>query len=692
MLFSCLRTLSVHILLLFGLLSPTLSFARIIAIDVREVESPTFEGREFGAVGQYEKISGRMLGEVDPGAAENAAIVNLDKAPHNAAGRVSYRTDFVILRPVDPAQGNQTLFYGVLNRGNKIDLVLLNNVPYGESTNTPRTADDAGNGFLMRHGYTIVWSGWQPRGKPGAQCCVPDTPGVMGAELPIALADGKPITGLVRDLFVGRQQSNPPDHQTVTLSYPVSTQDPKLMRLSVRAKARGEEPQLIPICAQTGQAERCWRFDNEQTIRLQSGLESGLLYELYYQGTNPAVLGLGFAITRDVVSFLRYETADDNGAANPLQLSEKNTGVKKALAFGISQAGRYLQEHVWTGFNQDEQKRIVFDGLIADIGGAGKTFTNFPFGQPGRTQGGHQDFGFPENWFPFAYAKQADPLTGKQDGILRAGSRKPGDGFDPLIMATNTASEYWRKSASLLHTDGLGNDVSVPANVRLYFFASTQHFALHTSPITTSLGKRLVKGACQHEHNPAFRGPVMRALLLALHEWVYHGTAPPASQIPTKQAGTLVSAEESVQGFPRIPGVTHIGQLNPTLVKDRAGIETPYVSLVPKTDADGNDLAGIRLPDIAVPLGTHTGWAVRADTPGEMCGNSGQFIPFAQSKTEREKRGDPRLSLEERYPTKQAYTQQIEQAVKALQTRGLLLAEDAAAYIADAERKASVQD
>ena len=682
---------------------PPRAEARVTHIEIDRIESPTFAGRAFGAVGQYEKIVGRAFGAVDPEAAENAGIVNLDLAATDSAGRVAYSTDFVILRPRDPTKGNHTLFYGVPNRGNTIDLVLLNDVPYGPPTKKgndddhsiekrssfPFTAADAGNGFLMRHGYTLVWSGWQARGKAGAQCCVPDTPEVMGADLPVALENGRPLSGPVRDLFVGRQQTEP---QTASLSYPVLTPDPRLMQLSVRARARGEQPQPIPACTQSGQAERCWRFVDEQTVHLHPGFESGLLYEFAYTGKNPPVLGLGFGVTRDVVSFLRYETADERGTANPLRLNAHDTGIHKALAFGISQAGRYLQEHVWAGFNQDEHKRIVFDGLIADIGGAGKTFSNFPFGQPGRTQGGHRDFGFAENWFPFAYGKQHDPLTGKQDGILRAGSGKPGDGFDPLIMVTNTASEYWRKSASLLHTDSHGNDMPTPDTVRLYFFASSQHFALHPTPITASLGRRLAKGPCTQEHNPAFRGPVMRALVLALHRWVYDGASPPASRIPTRQAGTLVSAQDSAAGFPSIPGAIHIGDLNPTLVTHTAGDQTRYTSLVPKTDADGNDLAGIRLPDIAAPLGTATGWALRADVPGAMCGNWGQFIPFARTKAEREASGDPRLSLAERYPSRAAYVDAIRRSVAALQDQGLLLADDAAAYIADAERTAPIPD
>ena len=254
-------------------------------------------------------------------------------------------------------------------------------------------------------------------------------------------------------------------------------------------------------------------------------------------------------------------------------------------------------------------------------------------------------------------------------------------------MVTNTASEYWRKSASLLHTDTRGNDVWIPANVRLYFFASAQHFPIFSEPFLTSLRVHLPSSPCQHEQNPAFRGSVMRALLVALQGWVRHGTLPPASAIPTRQGGTLVPVEESMLGFPKIHGVTHIGSATPPSLQ--VGDSTRhYHNLVPKTDTDGNDLGGISLPDIAAPLGTHTGWAVRADVPGAMCGNLGQFIPFAQTRREREVVADPRPSLAERYPSAEAYLEKVTAAVQSLQVQRLLLADDAAAYIADATRKA----
>jgi hypothetical protein len=257
-------------------------------------------------------------------------------------------------------------------------------------------------------------------------------------------------------------------------------------------------------------------------------------------------------------------------------------------------------------------------------------------------------------------------------------------------MVTNTATEYWRKSASLVHTDTRGNDALIPENVRLYFFASAQHFPLF-SHLTTSLGERLPKGPCRQEQNPAFRGPVMRALLVALDEWVGKGILPPESRFPTRQEGSLVSVKESVAQFPKIPGVEHLGYANATFARFGNVIarspRTEYASLVPKTDSDGNDLGGIRLPDIAAPLGTHTGWAIRADVPGAMCGNLGQFIPFAKTKAERNAARDPRLSLFERYPKQKVYVEQIAQAAKELQARRLLLEEDVAAYITDAEQK-----
>ena len=362
----CIQTLCA---LTISLLITSTADARITKIIIDRVESPTFEKQKFGPMGKYEKLIGRVFGEIDPNAPEHVEIVNLDKATKNASGRVSYSADLYILKPIDLTKGNNKIFYGVINRGNKVDLVLMNNAPYNEHTNNPTTLADVGNGFLMRQGYTLVWSGWQPQGKSGAQCCVDPKPGIMHAELPVPSNGDQSIIGSVRDLFVGQQQSNPPDHQTATLSYPVVDQTSQQVRVDVRAKAEGEPPQPIPFCVEGTKALRCWSFVDEQTIRMSPGFDSGQLYEVTYTAKNPIVLGLGFTITRDVVSFLRYQPIDDHKTPNPLRQNEQTVGIEKVYALGISQAGRYLQEHIVSGFNQDEQKRIVFDGVLIDIAG-----------------------------------------------------------------------------------------------------------------------------------------------------------------------------------------------------------------------------------------------------------------------------------------------------------------------------------
>jgi len=511
----------------------------------------------------------------------------------------------------------------------------------------------------------------------------------MGAVFPIPDRNGAPIIQQTLDMFVGGEQTNGPDHATATLSYPISSPQTTRIKVTVSDRARDSTSTEILACSASVVNSPCWTIENGQTIRVLGGFQSGNLYRVRYEAKDPIVLGLGFTVTRDAVSFLRYEREDDAGVPNPLASARGKVSINTALAVGISQSGRYLQEHVWLGFNVDEFDRIVFDGLVSDIGGAGKTFTNFAFGQPGRTRGSHRDWAFPENWFPFSFDQQTHPVTGEKDGLLRAGTGKPGDGFDPLMIITNTASEYWRKSASLLHTGFDGADITIHPNVRLYFFSSTQHFPAFGQSFSTSLGKRIPPGACTQGQNPAYRGPVMRAVLVALYEWADQGRVPPPSIFPTVREHTLVQADVSVGAFPQIPGLLHIGAVTPSLNSPESSeLETYWPSLVPIVDVDGNDLGGIRLPDIAVPLGTHTGWATRADVRGTMCGNSGQFVPFARTLEERARAGDPRASLEERYGTAGSYILQITEAVRELQSQRLLLADDAAAYISDARLRA----
>jgi hypothetical protein len=351
------------------------------------------------------------------------------------------------------------------------------------------------------------------------------------------------------------------------------------------------------------------------------------------------------------------------------------------IAIGISQGARYLRDHISQGFNRDERGRRVFDGVLAHIAGVGRLFFNTPFGQPARTNTQHEDHDFPENAFPFSAASMADPITGASGSLFR------GDGSDPLLIQTNTSTEYWQKGASLLHTDPLATrDVALPDNARVYLIAGTQHAG--RAGATTDPGPDV---NARNPHDPM---PALRALLVALDEWVVSGRAPPASRVPTVADGTLVMADKIA--FPVIPNAAIVRIANPVSPPGDWVDPTPspqtYRVLVPEVDADGNEVAGIRLPDIAVPLGTYTGWnEYRAPYPaGELADRDGSYFPFAADKASREAAGDPRLSIAERYADREDYVARVQAAAAARVRERLLLQEDAQRYVEHARREARV--
>ena len=631
--------------------------ARLTEINVTAVE-PFADGHAFGDTGAYERVKGTFKGELDPADPRNKVIVNLDKAPRNAAGRVEYEVDFFLLRPADAARGNRKIIYDVTNRGRKnlhwrlTDARLAS--PAG--ANDPRTVQDAGNGLFFRMGYTLVWNGWDPD--------APRSNAGLAMKPVIATNGGAPIVRVIRDELMSGGRG--PLRKTFRLTHEAATLDQAQAKLTVR---RNETDPRQEVSAGS------WAYVNSREIRLlPDGTmpEPGSLYELHYPATNPRVLGIGLAATRDLVSFLRYETADSKGNANPAR-----PGIKAVLAFGSSQSGRYLRDHVAQGFNQDESARKVFDGILAHTAGVGGVFLNTEFGQPARTNTQHEDHAFPEGTFPFSTARMTDPVTGRTGGLFR------NDGFDPLWMDTNTSTEYWQKGASLLVTDPLGTrDVELPRNARSYLFAGTQHGALAWMTSTT--------GPCANPRNPHSPTPAQRALLIALDEWVSEGKAPPASRAPRLKDETLVMPDKVA--FPAIPGVvvarrvSEFGVLK-DWVKPEMDMTKPYRPLVPQVDADGNETSGILLPDIAVPLGTHTGWNLyRKPYPeAELCDRFGTYVPFTATRAEREAKNDPRPSLEERYGDQAAYVRRVEAAVKKLVAERLLLAEDGELFIAKAK-------
>lgn len=627
--------------------------ARLTEINVAAVE-PLADGATFGNAGAYERVKGTFKGELDPADPRNKVIVNLDKAPRNAAGRVEYEADFYILRPADAARGSRKILYDVTNRGRQYAHWM-----FGDSRtvrNDPRAPEDIGNGLILRRGYVVVANGWDPD--------APRSNGGLAMKPVIATNGGAPIVRVIRnELQSGTRGAQ---RETFRLTHPAATLEPGQAKLTMR-RNEADPRREIPASG--------WSYVNPREIRLLpqgTKPEPGSIYEFHYPATQPRVLGIGLAATRDLLSFLRYEARDTKGNANPV-----GTAILYTMAFGRSQAGRYLRDHVAQGFNQDESGRRVLDGVIAHTAGVGGVFLNTEFGQPARTNTQHEDHSFPENAFPFSTARMTDPVTGISGSLLR------NDGFDPLWMETNTSTEYWQKGASLLVTDPLGTrDVELPANARGYLLASTQHGG--------QAWMRSTPGNCVNNRNPHSPTPGLRALLVALDEWVSEGKAPPASRTPRLQDGTLVTPDK-VQ-FPAIPGIvvarriSEFGVLR-DWIKPEMDMSKPYRPLVTQADADGNETPGIRLPDIAVPLGTHTGWNLyRAPFPeGELCDRDGTYAPFAGTRAEREAKNDPRPSLEERYGDHAGYARRVEEAIKKLVAERLLLAEDGEHFIVKAK-------
>lgn len=573
----------------------------IVAIEITS-RAPFVAGASFGAVGAYERLDGVAIGELDPTDPANRAIVNLAKAPRNARGRVEYRSDICILRPMDAAKGNGRILYEVNNRGR---IMLFANLCAGKVGNQPATAADLGNALPLKRGFTLVWSGWDA-GAPRAN-------GGLGLEAPVATDGGAPITRRIREEFISGSRGGVLEQ----------------FRLSYEAASRDDAVLTVRRTQTAPRRSVAFGFVDARTVRLAEGApEPGSIYELRYSATNPKVLGIGFAATRDLISHLRT-------SAEGRDLLGRQ--VTHALGFGISQAGRYLRDHLVQGFNRDENGGRVFDGIYTHVAGIGRVFFNTPFAQPGRTRTWHEDHDFPEIEYPFATA---------------AG--------DVKVIESNTSTEYWQKGASLLHTDGTG-DVALPANVRGFFMAGTQHGGKAGMPRDL--------GPCINPRNWHDPMPAVRALLIALDEWVAEGREPPESRLPRIADGTLVKTD--AVAWPKMAGLVPPRAANDVVALDdwtdpKAPTQT-WQALVPQVDADGNEIAGVRLPDIAVPTGMFTGWNLYQDPMphGELADRDGTYLAFGN----------------QRYPSKDAYVARVQEVVAALQRDRLLLDEDAAAYL-----------
>jgi hypothetical protein len=620
----------------------------------------------------YERIDGKLHYAVDPSHPANARIVDLDKAPRDTEGRVRFWADFVLLQPADAQQSNRRLLYYVVNRG-QMNLEFLRPTP--RPATLPPTDDiDAGDGFLMERGWSIAMCGWQWDIERGL--------GVLGLEAPQALgADSLPIPG---SLTVAFQPNEPhPCHRLAHwplhprpgaqplfhAAYPAADVDAPDARLTV-ADSRGGEASPIP-------RER-WRFArdvdgqpvaDDAYVWLEGGFQPGRWYEVTYTTRICPVVGTGLLAMRDAVAWLRNDTPFDR----PIDFT---------YAHGRSQCGRYLRQFLYEGLNLDERGRQVFDGVNPHVAGARRGEFNQRHGQPSETN--PRGLG---GLFPFTSDEQTDPVTGKTDGLLR---RQRQLGGVPRIFTTNTSSEYWRSDCSLIHTDPAGtHDVEPPTEERIYMIAGHHHG--RGVPIrnqTTPIGAR---GA--NPFNVVDGITAIRAFLINLDRWASGGVEPPASAFPRLADGTAVTRETVLASVSKLPGLAlldtklmprlHRVDLGPDadngVVSLPAKLGDPYPSFVSAVDADGNEVAGIRVPDISVPVGTHTGWVPRDPSTGgdgQLLDMMGTTLTFAVTDAEREKLGDPRPALGGRYRDRGDYEAKARAAAQTLADEGYIVPED----------------
>jgi hypothetical protein len=631
---------------------------------VRSVEiaerSVILNGQTFGDAGTYERIVGKVRFALDPKLAANRIVRDLDFAATNAAGAVECTADLYMLKPVDAGKGNGTVLFEVSNRGGKGML--------GRFDLAGGAAGEFGDNWLLEQGYTLVWLGWE--------WDIPaEIRGALHFSAPHFREEALPADGLVRSEFV-------PDRAVTSFSLG----DRNLEAIGVaRAVAlyvgdSAGHRKVVPAAK--------WKLGADgKSVTLGGGFEPGLLYEFVYQGKDPVVAGTGLAAVRDWVSFLKYggtETA----------LADLHLAVKRAIGFGISQSGRLLREFLYDGFNADEQGRKVFDGIWADVAGAGRGSFNFRYAQPSRDGWPFQNIFYPTDVFPFTDAIETNPAGGPADGLL---AKARAAGVVPKIFFTNGSSEYWGRTAALIHVNADGLDDVAPApDTRCYFLAGAQH-----SPGSLPIGKV----GTRYPRNPVDHRPVQRALLAAMQAWLKDGTAPPAAVFPRLQAGQLTRLDGL--RFPAIPddGGTVQVPRHPRAArrldfgrefeffglatKEPPDVKGSYPVLVPQVDADGIDLGGIRLPEVAAPLATFTGWNLRAPergAPEESAEYYGSIFPFAKTKEDRERTKDPRLSVAERYGSRDEYLKRVAAAADELIAERFLLPRDRTAAVERAAR------
>ncbi len=634
----------------------------VINVDIRRREALA-KGERFGDAGVYERIDGVLTFAIYPHNPANREIVDLKHAAVDDAGRVRFEADFTLVSPRNSGSGNGRLIVEVVNRGRRRTVAFFNR---GATPAIDSDAIPVGDGFLLRHGYSVLSVGWQ--------WDVYRSDALLGLDAPQIQIDGKPVTGQIsvemrphireRTRLLANRAHRP---------YPVADlADPNAMLL-MRDWEDGPDT-LIPRSEwQFGRETDDGVAPSDEHIHLASGFEPGKIYNTVYTAAQPVVVGCGMLAIREAATWMR----------NPSATNPVSDGFEKIFAHGVSQSGRLLRTMVYCGLNVDEDGRPVFDGLLPHVAGGRRGEFNHRFAQPSCQSApsfGHR--------FPFADNELTDPLTEQTDGLL---SRLRALDAVPKIIYTNSAAEYWRGDGCLSHVDSTGNfDLTPAAETRHYLFAGAQH--LPGSPDQMA-GVGPDGSVGRHPYNAVDYIPLLRAALINLDRWATDGVAPPPSQHPRLDDGTAVHPDaylDTVVTTPQraTPDPSRLWRIREVdLGPDAAqGIAAhpvregrEYPRLVSAADADGNDVAGIRLPDLAVPVGTHTGWNLRhPDTgaPEQLMSMQGSSHWFAATAAQRRTSGDPRPSLEERYESREDYAERVKKSATALANTGYLLEED----------------
>ncbi len=625
---------------------------RPLAAAVREVQvierEDVLQGKPFGAAGPYEAIKARVKFAVDPKLELNRIVTDLDLAPRNAEGLVEFEADLFVLKPRDPTKGNGTALLEISNRGGK---GLLGTFDFAQGTLDVNSPETFGDDFLLDRGYTLVWIGWEFDIPPGTN--------LLHLSAPIAKQDGQAITGLVVSEWTGDERVEDIGlGDRAQIGYAVADPDSPENKIYVRDAVDGPRT-LIP--------RDQWKFADAEPdakgrgvpttlknrVQLKGGFTPGRIYEIVYLAKDPVVAGLGPAAVRDFASFLKY------GGPETV-LGDQHNYLKRSIAFGISQSGRFLRAFLYDGFNEDEKSRKVFDGVWAQVGGAGRGSFNERFAQPSRDGHAFLNVFYPTDVPPF-----------DEEGLLEKSRRAH---VAPKLFLTNGSYEYWSRAASLIHTTSDGKaDAPPSSSTRIYYFSGSQH-------VNGSLPPHPVPAQNPSNVNDYRYG--LRALLIAMQNWLVTGAEPPPSQFPRISEHQLVDLGE--WHFPAVPHIALPAHKREAyrldFTKKPVDAAAGFPTLVPQVNADGNEVGGIAMPEVAVPLASYTGWNLRSEVIGaktELFPMTGSWIPFAKTEAERKRTGDPRPSIEERYKNKSEYLEKIDAATADLVKQGYLLPQDA---------------